>query len=142
MCLNQLYCPTQLSLTVCQPFLSGCDRESCCIRTKETNFAPFSTTWCDASCCRHCRLSGDPTHFAEVGYSSLHAIRSPGQTSCPRSVGVHRTTGLEISEAFAAVATIRAACAQSTSITYFAERLCQPSHAAARKHGRRHTKRF
>ena len=122
--------------------LPPCNREHCFICMEVSNFAPLSTTWCDASCCRHCRLSGDPTHFAEVGYSSLHAIRSPGPNSRPRSVACIRTTRLFFNEAVAAVATIRATSAQSTSITYFAERFCQPSHAAARKHGRRHTKHF
>ena len=46
MCLNQLYCPTQPH--------------------GESNFVPHSTTWCDASGCGHCRLNGDPAHFAEV----------------------------------------------------------------------------
>ena len=53
-----------------------------------------------------------------------------------------RTARLYINEPVAALRTIQATGAQCNSIFHFVETTCQPSHAAARKHGRRHTKCF
>ena len=58
MCLNQLCCPTQLSLTNCPSSFPSCNGENCHTRVEDT--------WCVASSCRHCRLNGDLTHFEEA----------------------------------------------------------------------------
>ena len=139
MCLNQLYWPTQLGLTLCQhPFLRATGRVAVSAWRYQIR-RPLGATRLAAGTVASVAILLTSQRLATAHFMQFGPLDRPavlGRWACIR------TTRLFINEAVDAVATIRAACTQSTSTTYFAERLCQPSHAAARKHGRRHTKRF
>ena len=111
MCLNRLYCPTQLSLTSCPSSFPGCNGENC-------HTLRGSTTWCVASSCRHCRLNGDLTHFAEAELQLTSCKSFPLTEQPSEVVGGASAPPAYIDEAVAALAHIHATSAQCTTMTF------------------------